>query len=92
MSDPTFALKPFVNLEGNSDGADGVMVDTHSATMCSCNRTAWLILQRLKSRATVADLVGQLVADFDIDEQEAQRDVMTFIHQLASMDLIDESK
>ncbi|MFQ5763365.1 MAG: PqqD family protein [Rhodospirillales bacterium] len=92
MSDRTFALKPFVNLEGDGDDSEGVMVDTHSATMCSCNQTAWWILQRLKSRVTVADLVGQLVADFDVDEQDAHRDVMNFIHQLASMDLVDESK
>lgn len=92
MSDRIFVLKPFVNLEGDGNDPDGVMVDTHSATMCSCNATAWILLRGLKAKTSVSDLVHQLVAEFEITEQDARVDVMTFVHQLAAMGLIDESE
>lgn len=92
MSERAFMLKSFVNLEGDSRDSGGVIIDTHSATMCSCNQTAWLLLQGLKSKASVADLAGQLALEFDVQEKDACEDVMNFIHQLASMDLVDEIK
>ncbi len=92
MSDRKFKLKGFVNLEGDDRALGGVMVDTHSATMCSCNQTAWVLLKALKKKASISFLVDGLVAEFDVAEQAARRDVMNFIHQLASMGLIDESK
>jgi hypothetical protein len=92
MSDRTFKLKAFVNLEGDDRDAEGVMVDTHSATMCSCNPTAWVLLNALRKKASISFLVKELVANFDVAEQAARRDVMNFIHQLASMGLLDESK
>ena len=92
MSERSFMLKPFVNLEGNGQDLEGVMIDTHSATMCSCNQSAWVLLRTLKSQSTLLELAQQLITEFDIDEQDAQKDVMTFVQQLASMDLVDEKR
>lgn len=92
MTDRIFALKPFVNLEGDDDDPEGVMVDTHSATMCSCNRAAWVLLRGLKAKSSVADMARDLVAEFDVAEQDARKDVMAFTQQLSAMGLIDEEK
>ena len=92
MSDRVFKLKSFVNLEGNGQDLEGVMVDTHSATMCSCNHTAWVLLKAMKSDVSVPDLVDKLVEEFDVGQQDARRDVLQFIHQLSLMDLIHETK
>ncbi len=90
MSERRFALRNFVNLEGDKDDTDGVMVDTHSATMVSCNETAWVLLHALRSKAGVADLVAALQARFDVPEADARKDVMGFIHRLSAMGLVDE--
>ena len=92
MTDRVFVLKPFVNLEGDDDDPEGVMVDTHSATMCSCNQAAWVLLRALKAKASVQDLVQELAAEFDVTEQDARKDVMAFTQQLSAMGLIDEAK
>ena len=92
MRERFFILKPFINLEGNGLDLEGVMIDTHSATMCSCNQSAWVLLRALRSKSSLSELTQHLVAEFDIDKQDARKDVMTFVHQLASMDLVDEKK
>ena len=92
MSERSFILKPFINLEGNGHDLEGVMIDTHSATMCSCNQSAWVLLRALKKQSTPSDLARHLIIEFDIDKQDARKDAMAFIHQLASMDLVDEKK
>ena len=92
MKERFFILKPFVNLEGNGLDTEGVMVDTHSATMCSCNQSAWVLLRSLKTKSSLSELTQHLVSEFDIDKQDARKDIMTFVHQLSSMDLVDEKK
>lgn len=90
MSERKFALRNFINLEGDTDDTDGVMVDTHSATMISCNETAWVLLHALRPKASVSDLVAVLQTRFDVPEADARRDIMGFIHRLSAMGLVDE--
>ncbi len=91
MSDRRFILKPFIGLEGDGGDPDGVLVDTHSATMCSCNEAAWMLLHALKPGASVSDLVARLVTTFDVAEADARDDVMNFIQRLAAMGMVDEN-
>ena len=56
MSQRTFALNRRAALEGDADSGDYVLVDTHSATLCACNESAWRILKTLKKGATLGDL------------------------------------
>lgn len=92
MSERSFILKSFITLEGNGHDLEGVMIDTHSATMCSCNQSAWVLLRALKNQSTPSDLAKHLVSTFDINAGDARKDAMAFIHQLSSMDLVDEKK
>lgn len=89
MNQRQYALKPRVSLEGSA-GEEYVLVDTHSATLCACNESAWIILNALKSGATTEEMVALVASVFTVDEDEARRDALDFIHRLTAMGLIDE--
>ena len=89
MSQRQYALKPRVALEGSAD-EECVLVDTHSATLCACNESAWIILSELKEGATTEELVALVASVFAVDEDDARRDALDFIHRLTAMGLIDE--
>jgi hypothetical protein len=90
MSQRTFALSRRAALEGDADSGDYVLVDTHSATLCACNDSAWRILTRLKKGATLADLSALLVEVYGIDADAAYRDALDFVNRLGVMGLVDE--
>jgi Coenzyme PQQ synthesis protein D (PqqD) len=89
MSRRQYALKERVALEGSA-GEECVLVDTHSATLCACNESAWIILNALKDGATTEEMVALIASIFAVDEGEAKRDALDFIHRLTAMGLIDE--
>ena len=78
-----YELKPYAALEGGNREPVGVLLNTHSAGMSTCNETAWVLLQTLKDGAKVEDLTAILVATFDIEEEDASNDVISFIQKLA---------
>ena len=43
-----WSLKKDVFLEIEPDGKSGMLIDTNSSNYCSCNKTALLILEKLK--------------------------------------------
>jgi len=90
MSKGTYALNRRAALEGDADSGDYVLVDTHSATLCACNESAWRILRSLKKGATLADLTGLLVELYGIDREVAHRDALEFVTRLSAMGLVDE--
>ena len=89
MSQRQYALKPRVALEGSA-GEECVLVDTHSATLCACNESAWVILSALKDGATTEELIALIASVFAVDEEDARRDATDFIYRLTAMGLIDE--
>lgn len=89
MSQRHYALKPRVALEGSA-GEECVLVDTHSATLCACNESAWIILNALKDGATTEEMVALIASVFAVDEDEARHDALDFIYRLTAMGLIDE--
>jgi hypothetical protein len=90
MSAPKYALHRRVALEGDGKNEEYVLVDTHSATLCACNDSAWRILFALRSGASVEELVAQIEAEYDVETTTARRDVLDFISRLNAMGLIDE--
>ncbi len=91
MKERRYILKKRVVLEGATDEGAMVLVDTHSATMCSCNDAAGVLLQTLATGATEADLASRLEKEFSLDGETAQKDGAEFLHRLRAMDLIDET-
>ena len=90
MSQRTFALNRRAALEGDAETGDYVLVDTHSATLCACNESAWRILRTLKKGATMSDLTALLVERYGIDPDAAHRDALDFVNRLSAMGLVDE--
>lgn len=89
MNGAGWQLRSRVRLDGNGDGAGGVLFDTYTATLCSCNGTAWTLLSALARGATLDELVERLVADYAVTDEVARRDTLNLIRQLKSMDLVD---
>ena len=56
----------------------------------SLNETGAFLWNILKDGAEKQDLVRDLVKEFAVDEQTAQKDVEAFLSQLRRNDLIDE--
>jgi hypothetical protein len=90
MSGRNYVLNHRVALEGDGDTEDYVLVDTHTATFCACNNSAWRLLFALRSGATVEELVAQVEDEFDVAHDAAKSDVLDFIGRLSAMGLIDE--
>lgn len=86
-----YKLKPRVALEKDGHAADGVLVDTHSATLCACNATAWMLLEALKGGASSENLITRLTGRFTVTDAEARHDVHEFVRRLGVLGLIDET-
>jgi len=91
MSQRSYALNRRVALEGDGETEDYVLVDTHTATLCACNDSAWRVLFALRSGASVEELVTQIESEFEVTPDAAKRDVLDFISRLNAMGLIDET-
>lgn len=85
-----YKLKPYAALEGGNREPVGVLLNTHSAGMSTCNETAWVLLQSLKDGAEVEELTAILVATFDVEEDDASKDVISFVQKLGAMGLVHE--
>jgi len=89
VNDQVFRLSKRAALE--SEGDEYVLVDTHSASLCSCNATAWRLLTALTTGATLEQLATELADGFDIDAEIAHRDVLDFVGRLGAVGLIDDA-
>ncbi|MDP6013099.1 MAG: PqqD family protein [Alphaproteobacteria bacterium] len=89
MENELWRLKDRVRLEGDESETGGVLYDTYTATMYSCNHTAWSVLQRLAAPADLEELSTDVVKQFDVAQEKAQDDVLLLMRQLQSMDLLD---
>jgi len=81
-----------VLLQGDEKGEAGVIFDSQSATFCRCNDAAWLLLFRLQNGATMDDLVSALTAEFEVDEETANEDIVTLLHSLMRMELVSATQ
>lgn len=85
-----YKLKSCAALEGGNREPVGVLLNTHSAGMNTCNETAWVLLQTLRAGAEIGDLTAILVATFDVEEEHANKDVTSFVRKLGVMGLLNE--
>ena len=57
-----WSLKKDVFLEIDADGKSGILIDTNSSNYCSCNKTALLILEKLKKGKTdISNLTKEIL-------------------------------
>ena len=91
MTESKFILKPWLMMERGEGDTESILVDTHSGRMLLCNETALVLLKCLKHGATEIQLVGELVSNFSVSEDEARNDLNNFFQHLGAMRLIDEA-
>ncbi len=90
MSAKRFRLHPKLKIDDAREGGVGVVVDTESGLISSCNESAVALLERLKDGATLNELSRELVTKFLITDDQARRDAEDFFQCLSTMGLIDE--
>lgn len=87
--DPTYRLKSHVTLEADPDGQSGVLVDTHTASMISCNGTGWVIVEGVRDGASVKDIVDGITSQFDAETEKVRQDALNFLRHLSAAGLVD---
>ena len=87
--EPTYALKSHLTLEADPDGDSGVLVDSHSASMMSCNGTGWLIVNGLHTGADVQEIVDGITDSFEADTETVRRDTLNFLRHLSAAGFVD---
>ena len=90
MAPRKYALKPSIVVEGSSPEEGFVVLDSHSASMFSCNESARLLLDRLKAGVSHAELVEAIVTEYGVKPEIAERDAGQFIRHLSVSGMLDE--
>lgn len=85
---PAFKLKKRVRAEPGRDG--GTLLDTHTATICACNTSAWGLVPQLSAGACFEDLAAQLLRQYRAPAAVIRRDLADFLRELLDLDLLDE--
>ena len=86
-----WSLKKDVFLEIDSDGKSGMLIDTNSSNYCSCNKTALLILGKLKKgKIDISNLTKEVLKSNEINQTIARKDISEFLIKLKNLNLINE--
>jgi hypothetical protein len=88
MERDRFRASPAVRASISSDGL--VLLDVRGGLVLASNPTGARIWQLIEERRTRAEIVGQLVADYEIQIECAQRDVSAFVAALVARGLVTE--
>jgi hypothetical protein len=88
-NEPTYRLKSHLTLEADPDSESGVLVDSHSASMMSCNGTGWLIVKGLTGTSSVQEIVDGITGSFDADVETVRRDTLDFLRHLSAAGFVD---
>jgi len=67
---------------------EGFVFDPVTGESFTVNQTGLLILKGLKEGKSQEDIVKEITENFEVSEEEAQRDVIDFIEKLRSYMLI----
>ncbi len=67
---------------------DGFIFDPTTGNSFTTNETGLFILQLLKEGKSPEEIVRELVNQYDVDEQEAERDVLDFMEKLRRYKLL----
>jgi len=90
MTSQVYKIDTRVTLEADGLDGGGIMFDSFTASICTCNETAWVILETLQNGANLEQLSKRLVDVYDVDNSTAQSDVILLLKELSAMDLVHE--
>ena len=86
----TYKLSSRVRLDEDDDGVSGVLFDTHTAAISTCNETALVILKSLKKGSDVDSLARLVAKTFEVNEKDAKLDVVSLLRDLTTLEFVCE--
>jgi hypothetical protein len=81
-------LKSSVRLIDDENGT--FLLDTRRGGYWHLNPVAMAMVQALMSEPTVEDVVGQVVAEFEVDAETVREDVTRLVRDLKRSKLVEE--
>ena len=79
-------------VNGTNGKGGGILFDTYTAALLTCNPTAWSLLELLSSGATLQELSLALTKEYEVSKKKADQDIQNLLKQLEYMGLIDSAK
>ncbi len=68
---------------------EGFIFDPDTGNSFTVNQTGLFIIKALKENKTKEEILELLTEEFDVDRQEAQRDLMDFLEELKLYRLLE---
>jgi Coenzyme PQQ synthesis protein D (PqqD) len=89
MNDSTI-LRPRSTIRFRVVGDEGVVVRQDSAEVIAVNDVGASILSLLGERPTLAQLLEELLLEFEVDRESLRQDVVRFLSDLVSAGVVEE--
>jgi hypothetical protein len=74
------------------DGGEGVLVDLNTKKYFQLNETAMFVWRRLEKGQHVNEIVGDMMAEYDVTPEHAQESVRKLLGNLQTFKLVQPSK
>ena len=91
-SKSVFELSPRVRLEEDQNADGGVLFDSHTAAISTCNGTALEVLKALKKGADIDSMCKRVSGIYEVSPQEARADIVALLKDLTALEFICERK
>lgn len=79
-------------VNGTNSKGEGILFDTYTAALLTCNPSAWTLLKLLSSGSTLQKLSLALTSEYEVSKKDAVQDIQNLLKQLEYMGLIDSAK
>ena len=79
-------------VNGTNSKSGGILFDTYTAALLTCNSSAWTLLKLLSSGSTLQKLSLALTSEYKVSKKDADQDIQNLLKQLEYMGLIDSAK
>src|SRR5919109_1068942 len=86
----TFRPRQRADVKSRPVDEEMVILDRARGLVHQLNRTASFIWERCNGQHTPSEIAAQLCQIFEVDEQDASRDVVATIEQLQKLSLIED--
>lgn len=70
-------------------GDELVMMDLENGNYIGLNEVGSDIWQLLETPIKIADVVGKLVEDYDVEKEECEQDVLMYLNEMLKRGLVD---
>ena len=84
LSDITIKLTDHLRMEF-SDNSEGFLFDANTGKIFALNTTAAFIFAKVKEGLSLAEVIKQMVTDFNVDEPHVMSDLQDFIYRLREL-------